>query len=155
MSFDCTIIFLFFNIVFIFLSMMLQNICLNNLKKILNNSRKQISIDVFNIYSITLTEFNCSLTIYVNFLNLFMMSTIPTELNLINFVFLYLTARESELMSTKISFIATFVQRTSIDFESLLKTTLFVRFIAFKQFSLRIFFIANRMTSFCFRFFKI
>ena len=33
MSFDCAIVFLFFNIIFLSSSMMLRNICLNNLKK--------------------------------------------------------------------------------------------------------------------------
>ena len=40
MSFDCAMILLSFNIVFIFSSMMLRNICLNNLKEISSNSRK-------------------------------------------------------------------------------------------------------------------
>ena len=124
--------FSFFNIVFIFSSMILRNICLNNSKGILNNSRKRISINVFNICLITLIESDCFLMIYVNFLNLFIISTASTELNLINFVFLYLITHKSELMSTKISFIATFAREISVNFESLLKTTLFVRFTAFE-----------------------
>ena len=132
MFFDCAIILLSFDIIFIFSSMMLRNICLNNSKKISNNSRKRISINVFNICLITSIEFNCFLMIYINFLNLFVISTTPAELNLISFVFLYLTACESELMLTRISFIAMFVRETSISFESLLKTTLFVRFTAFE-----------------------
>ena len=132
MSFGCAMILLSFNIVFISSSMMLRNICLNNSKKISSNSRKRISINVFNICLITSIEFNCSLIIYVNFLNLFVISTTSTELNLISFVFLYLTARESELMSTRIFFIATSVRETSVDFEFLLKMTLFVRFTAFE-----------------------
>ena len=121
-----------FNIVFIFSSMMLQNICLNNSKEILSNSRKRISINVFNICLITSTEFDYFLRICINFLSLFVILTASTELNLISFVFLYLTAREFELISTKIFFIATSARRTSINFKSLLKTTLFVRFIAFE-----------------------
>ena len=70
--------------------------------------------------------------IYANFLSFFVISTTSAELNLINFVFLYLTARESELMSTKIFFITTFTRKISVDFEFLLKTTLFVRFTAFE-----------------------
>ena len=61
-----------------------------------------------------------------------MISTISTELNLINFIFLYLTAREFELKSTRISFIVTAAQETLIDFEFLLKTILFVKFTAFE-----------------------
>ena len=60
-----------FDIVFIFLSMILQNICLNNSRKMLSNSRKRISINVFNICLITLTKLNCFLMICVNFLSLF------------------------------------------------------------------------------------
>ena len=131
-SFDYAMIFLFFDIIFISSSMMLRNICLNNSKKILSNSRRRISINVFNICLITSTEFNCFLMICVNFLNFFVISTTSTELNLINFVFLYLTVREFKLISTKIFFIATSAQRTLINFESLLKTTLFVRFTAFE-----------------------
>ena len=70
--------------------------------------------------------------IYISFLSFFVISTTSTELNLINFIFLYLTAHESELMSTKNFFIATSAQETSINFEFLLETTLFVRFIAFE-----------------------
>ena len=121
MSFDCAMIFLFLNIVFIFSSMMLQNICLNNSKKILSNSRRRISINVFNISLIKSIEFDCSLMICANFLNLFMISTTSTELNLISFVFVYLIICESELMSIKISFNATFAQEILINFESLLK----------------------------------
>ena len=130
MSFDYAII--FFNIVFIFSSMMLRNICLNNLKKISNNSRRRISINVFNICIIISIEFNCFLMICVNFLNLFVISTASIELNLIHFVFLYLTIYKFNLMSTKISFIIMSARRTSINFKSLLKTTLFIRFIAFE-----------------------
>ena len=122
----------YFNNVSIFSSMMLRNICLNKSKEILSNSQRRISIDVFNIYLITSTEFDCSLMICVNFLNLFVISTISIELNLISFIFLYLTVRESELMSTRIFFIITSARETSINFKSLLKTTLFVRFIAFE-----------------------
>ena len=125
-------IFLFFNIVFIFSSMMLRNICLNNSRKILNNLRKQILINVFSICLITSIEFNYSLMIYVNFLSFFVISTSSVELNLLNFIFLYLTIREFELMSTKIFFIVTSVRETSINFEFLLKTTLFVKFTAFE-----------------------
>ena len=85
MSFDCAMILFSFNIAFIFSSMMLQNICLNNLKEILNNLRKRISISVFSIYLIISTEFNYSLIIYINFLNFFVILTTSTELNLINF----------------------------------------------------------------------
>ena len=131
-SFDCAIIFLFLDIVFISLSMMLQNICLNNLKEILNSSRKQTSINVFNICLIMLIESDCSLMICVNFLNFFKVLTTSTELNLICFVFLYFTIREFELMLKRISFIATSALRTLIDIESLLKTTLFVKFTAFE-----------------------
>ena len=130
--FDCAMILLSFDIAFISSSMILRNICLNDSKEILNNSRRRISINVFNICLITLIESDCSLMIYANFLNLFVILTTSAELNLINFVFLYLTVRESELMSTKISFIAMFARGTSVDFKSLLKTTLFVRFIAFE-----------------------
>ena len=125
-------IFLSFDIVFISSSMILQNICLNNSRKILNNSRRRISINVFSIYLIISTESDYSLIIYINFLNLFVISTISTELNLINFIFLNLTAREFKLMSMRIFFIAMFARRTSINFKSLLKTILFIRFIAFK-----------------------
>ena len=130
--FNYAMIFFSFDIAFIFSSMMLRNICLNNSKKISNNLRRQISINVFNICLIISTEFNYFLMICANFLSLFVISTTSTELNLINFVFLYLTARKLKLMSTKISFIATFAQRISIDFEFLLKTILFVRFTAFE-----------------------
>ena len=153
--FDCAMILLSFDIVFIFSSMMLRNICLNNSKEISSNSRRRISINVFNICLITSTEFDCSLMICVNFLSLFVIPTTSIELNLINFIFLYLTARKFKLMSTKISFIATSARETLINFKFLLKTVLFVRFTAFEQFSLRIFFTANRMIFFCFRFFKI
>ena len=131
MSFYCAMI-LFFDIVFISSSMMLRNICLNNSKEILSNSRRRISISVFNIYLITSIEFDYSLIIYVNFLKFFVISTTSTELNLLNFVFLYLTTYKFELMSTKISFIATSARRISIDFKFLLKTILFVRFTAFE-----------------------
>ena len=131
-SFDCAMILFSFNIVFISSSMMLWNICLNNLKEISSNSRKRISINVFSICLITSIEFNYFLMICINFLSFFVISTTSTELNLINFVFLYLTARESELMSTRISFIATSARRTSVNFKSLLKTALFVRFTAFE-----------------------
>ena len=131
-SFDCVMILFSFNIVFISSSMILRNIYLNNSKEILNNSRKRISINVFSICLIILTESDCFLTICVNFLNLFVISMISTELNLISFVFLYLTAREFELMSTKISFIATFARGTSINFKIFLKTALFVKFTAFE-----------------------
>ena len=131
-SFDYAMILFSFDIAFIFSSMILRNICLNNSKEISSNSRKRISINVFSICLITSIEFDCSLMICVSFLNLFVISTTSTELNLISFVFLYLTARESELMSTKIFFIAMSARETSVDFESLLKTTLFVRFIAFE-----------------------
>ena len=130
MSFNCVMI--FFDIVFIFSSMMLRNICLNNSKKISSNSRKQISINVFNIYLIILTEFDCFLIICTSFLNFLIISTTSTKLNLINFVFLYLTIYKFELMLTKISFITTSARETSIDFEFLLKMTLFVKFTAFE-----------------------
>ena len=130
--FDYAMIFLSFDIAFISSSMILRNICLNNLKKISNNSRRRISINVFNICLITSTESDYFLMICASFLSLFVISTTSTELNLINFVFLYLTVRKSELMSTKISFITTSARGTSIDFESLLKTVLFVRFTAFE-----------------------
>ena len=132
MFFSYAMILFSFDIVFISSSMMLQNICLNNSRKILNNSRRRISINVFNICLITSTESNCFLIICISFLNLSVISTASVELNLISFVFLYLTAHKFELMSTKIFFIATSARRTSIDFESLLKTTLFVRFTAFE-----------------------
>ena len=125
-------IFLFFDIVSISSSMILRNICLNNSKEILNNSRRRISINVFSICLITSTESDCFLIIYANFLSLFVISMASTELNLISFIFLYLTIHESELMSTKIFFIATSARGTSIDFESLLKMALFVRFTAFE-----------------------
>ena len=131
-SFDYAMILLSFNTVSISSSMILRNICLNNLREISSNSRRRILINVFSICLITSTEFDCSLMICVNFLSLFVISTAPTELNLISFVFLYLTVHESELMSTKISFIATFARGTSVSFKSLLKTTLFVRFTAFE-----------------------
>ena len=132
MSFDCAMILLSFNIVFISSSMMLRNICLNNSKEISNNLRRRISINVFDICLIISIEFDYSLMICINFLSFFVISTTSTELNLINFIFLYLTVRESELMSTKIFFIVTSAQRTSVSFKSLLKTTLFVKFIAFE-----------------------
>ena len=132
MSFDCAMILFSFNIAFIFSSMMLQNICLNNSKEISSNSRRRISINVFSICLITSIEFDYSLIICTNFLNLFVILTTPIELNLINFIFLYLTAREFELMSMKIFFIITFARETLINFEFLLKTTLFVRFTAFE-----------------------
>ena len=87
MSFDYAIILLSFDIIFIFSSMILRNICLNNSKEILSNSRKRTSINVFNICLITSTEFDYSLMISVNFLSFFEILTISTELNLINFVF--------------------------------------------------------------------
>ena len=130
MSFDCAIIFFSFDIIFNFSSMMLRNIRLNNLKEILNNSRRRILINVFNICLIILTEFNCFLMICVNFLNLFVISTTSSESNLNSFVFLYLTIHKFELMSTRIFFIATSAQRTSINFKFLLKMTLFVKFTA-------------------------
>ena len=101
MFFDCAMIFLSFDIVFISSSMMLQNICLNNSRKISSNLRRRILINVFNIYLITSTEFDCSLMIYINFLSLFVISTTSTELNLISFIFLYLTTCESELILIK------------------------------------------------------
>ena len=116
MSFDCAMILFSFNIIFTSLSMMLRNICLNNSKEISSNSRKRISINVFSICLITLIEFNCFLIICANFLNLFVISTTSTELNLINFVFLYLTIYESQLISTKIFFITTFVRETLMNF---------------------------------------
>ena len=131
-SFDCAMIFLFFDTGFIFSSMMLRNICLNNSKEILNNLRRRILINVFSDCLITSTEFDCSLMIYVSFLNFFVISTISTELNSISFVFLYLTAREFELISTKIFFIVMSARRTLINFEFLLETILFVRFTAFE-----------------------
>ena len=120
------------DIVFIFSSIMLRNICLNNIKKISSNSWRRISIGVFNICLIISIESNYFLMFCVNFLNLFEISTILIELNLVNFNFLYLTFRKSKLISTRISFIATSTLKISIDFKFLLKTTLFVRFIAFE-----------------------
>ena len=67
MSFDCAIILFSFNIVFISLSIMLRNICLNNSKEISSNLQRRISINVFNICLIISTESNCSLMICVNF----------------------------------------------------------------------------------------
>ena len=132
MSFDYAMIFLSFDIVSISSLMMLRNICLNNSKEILSNSRRRISINMFNIYLITSTESDCSLMICTSFLRLFVILTASTELNLINFVFLYLTTHKFKLMSTKISFIATSAQRILVNFESLLKTILFVKFTAFE-----------------------
>ena len=131
MSFDYAMI-PFFNIISTFSSMMLRNICLNNSKKILSNLRKRISIDVFSICLITSIESDCFLIICTNFLNFFVISTTSTELNLINFIFLYLTVCKFKLMSTKIFFIATSARRTSINFKFLLKIILFVRFTAFE-----------------------
>ena len=132
MSFDCAMILLFFDIVSISSSRMLRNIYLNDLKERLNNSRRRISINVFSICLITSTESNYSLMICVSFLSLFKISTTSIELNLICLIFLCLTVREFELMFTKISFIATFTLKILISFESLLKTTLFIRFTAFE-----------------------
>ena len=101
-------------------------------EKILNNLRRRISINVFNIYLIISIEFNCFLMICVNFLNLLVISTTSTRLNLINFIFLYSTVYEFELMSTKIFFIATSAREISINFKFLLKMTLFVKFTAFE-----------------------
>ena len=154
-SFDCAMILLSFNIVFILSSMMLQNICLNNSKEISNNLRRRLLIKVFNIYLIISIEFDCFLMICTSFLSLFEISTPSIKLNFISFIFLYLTVRESELMSTRIFFIATFASKTLLNFDFLLKTILFVRFITFEKFSLRIFFIADQMTFFYFRVFKI
>ena len=130
--FDCAMILLSFDIVFIFSSMMLRNICLNNSRKISSNSRRRISINVFSIYLIASIESNCFLMICANFLSLFVISTTSTELNLINFVFLYLTVHESELMSTRILFITMSARETLISFKSLLKIALFVKFTAFE-----------------------
>ena len=96
--FNCAMILFSFNIVFIFSLMILQNIYLNNSKEISSNLRKRISINVFSICLIISIEFNCFLRIRVNFLNFFVISTTSTELNLINFIFFYLTTCESELM---------------------------------------------------------
>ena len=123
MSSDCAII---------YLSMMLQNICLNNSKEMASNLRKRILVNVFNIPLITSIEFDCSLIIYINFLNFFVISTTSAELNLINFVFLYLIIREYKLILTKILFIVTYARGISINFVFLLKTTLFVKCIAFE-----------------------
>ena len=128
--FDCAMI--FFNIIFIFSFVILRNICLNNSKEISSNLQRRILINVFSICLIISIELNCSLMICVNFLNLFKILTTSIELNRINFVFLYLAAREFELMSVEILFIARFILRKSINFESLLKTTLFVRFTVFE-----------------------
>ena len=132
MSFDCAMIFFSFNTVSIFSSMILQNIYLNNLKEISNNSQRRISINVFSTYLIILTEYDFSLMICVNFFNFSKISTTSIELNLINFVFLYLTICEPELMLTKIFFITISALKTLIDFDSLLKTILFVKFIIFE-----------------------
>ena len=132
MFFNYAMIFLSFNIAFISSSMMLRNICLNNSKEILNNLRRRILINVFSICLITSIEFDCFLIICANFLNLFMILTTSIELNLINFIFLYLTAREFKLMLTKIFFIATSAREILISFKFLLKTTLFVRFPIFE-----------------------
>ena len=129
-SFDCAMI--FFNIISIFSSMMLRNICLNNSRKILNNSRRRISINVFNICLIISIEFDYFLMIYINFLSLFVILTTSTELNLISFIFLYLIARKFKLMMIKIFFIIISARETLINFKFLLKTILFVRFIAFE-----------------------
>ena len=129
-SFDCTMILPFFDIVFMISLMMLRNIYLNNSKEISSSFRRRISINVFNVCLITLIELNCSLIISVNFLNLFKIFRNSIELNLMSFVFLYLTARESELILTEIFFIVIFALKTSIDFEFLSKTTLFIRFTA-------------------------
>ena len=132
MSFDFAMILFSFNLIFISLSIMLRNICLNNSKEILSNSRTRILINVFNICLITSIEFDYFLMICINFLNFFVISTASTELNLINFVFLYLTACKSKLISMRIFFIATSAGEILIKFEFLLKTTSFVRFIAFE-----------------------
>ena len=108
-AFNDAMIFLFFNIVFIFSFVMLRNICLNNSKEILNNLRSRILMNVFNIYLMILTKSNCFLIICVNLLNLSKISIISFELNLICLIFLYLTIREFELITTKIFFIITFV----------------------------------------------
>ena len=123
---------IFFNIVFISSSMMMRYICLNNLKEISSNSQRRISTSVFNICLIISNEFDYFLIICVSFLSFFMISTTSTELNLIDLIFLYLTIHKFELISTRISFIATFARETLINFESLLKTTLFVKLIAFE-----------------------
>ena len=119
MSFDCAMI--FFNIAFISSSMMLRNIYLNNSRKISSNSRRRNSISVFNICSITSTESDCFLIICASFLNLLIILTTSAELNLINFIFLYLTTHKFKLISIKISFIATSARRTLINFEIFVK----------------------------------
>ena len=109
--FDDAMIFRFFDIVFIFSFVILRNICLNNSEEISSNLRNQILMNVFNICLITSAKSNCSLMICVNFLNLFEISTISIELNLIYLTFLYLTTCESELITVKTSFIKTFVSK--------------------------------------------
>ena len=122
----------FFNIVFIFSLITLQNICLNNSKKILNNLPSRISINMLNICLIISADINYSLIICINFLSFFKILTVPTELNLINFIFLYLITRESELMSTKAFFVTIFIWETLIDFKFLLKTTWFIKITIFE-----------------------
>ena len=95
-----TIVFRFLNIVFIFLLMMSRNICRKNFKKILNNSRNQISIEIFNTYFIMSSKFDCFLNTYTSFLNFSKISNALNEiLNLIYLIFWYFVARNSELTS--------------------------------------------------------
>ena len=114
MSFNCAIIFLSFDIAFTSSLLILQNICLNNSKKILSNLQRRILINVFNICLRTSIEFDYSLMICANLLNFFKISTTSTELNLINFIFLYLTIHEFKLMSTEIPFVAMSTLKISI-----------------------------------------
>ena len=154
MSFDCAMIFLSFNIVFIFPSMMLRNICLNNLKEISSNLRRRISINVFSIYLITSIEFDCSLMICVSFLNFFVISTILTKLNLISFVFLYLMTSEFELMLTKIFFIITSAQRTSVKKIFFIKNNFVCQIHCIRIISVANIFYRELNDFFYFRFFK-
>ena len=56
-----TVAFRFLNIIFTSSSIMSRNICRENSEKISNNSRNWISIEIFNICLIILTEFDCFL----------------------------------------------------------------------------------------------
>ena len=107
--FDNAMIFLFFDIVFIFSFVMLQNICLNNSKKILSSLQSRILIKIFNICLMTSTKSNCSLMICINLLNFFKILITSIKLNLIYLIFLYLAAREFGLITTEISFITIFI----------------------------------------------
>ena len=78
--------FRFLNIIFIFSLMISRNICRKSLKEILNSLRNRISIEVFNIYLIMSTKFDCFLNIWASLLNRLKISNVLNEILILTYL---------------------------------------------------------------------